>query len=919
MRRVVTDITFVQARIRAVLRFSLPLPLVSFAKHAATSMFAFLFLLLATASFARAQSLQPGGPTDFGSTPVGSSAYITLSFTAGTYTTISSIDATTDGATGKDFTVAQQNCVGTLNPPQSCSIELAFVPTQAGLRRGYLAITDGTGTVVNHVYLHGIGIGAQIVFMPSTVTVHSSAAALAPTGFSAAAAVYDGAGNVYFDDIVNSRILEMSANGTYSTIATIPGNARSSIAIAGDGTLYVSSPTQAVVYAFKPGAIPAPISTGSVTLVTPTGLITDGVGYLYIADAAANHIVRVALDGSGSTTLTLTGLTAPLSSPGGLAIDAGNNIYVTDSGNDRIIKFGAYTGTASVVAVSGLTLNNPSGLAVDAAGTLYIADTGDSRVVVAPPALPAFVLATPGATLATPTVVTLSGPGNLLVADYTAGLIYFPRAALAINFPTSTKVGTLDTADGTRSFTIQNTGNLTLVLNQPASGNNPSISSKAFIAASAATCPVASPTGSSGDLPLGYTCTYAVEFSPTNTGVNNADFTIAATDAGGSGISTSPVVALSGTGFSSLASFTLVASPSMTGVGIPVGYTLTALNSQGTPATDYLATVTFTSTDSTAVFLSGSTYTFTAADAGVHVFPAAGGVAFHQLGTFTISVADNSFHATSNKVLVSNQPTIALTSSTGILLIGNPVTFTSTVSFTGGSPTGTVNFYSTVNNGTPSLIATEPLNSGVATLTTNFSTVSAPCVTAVYSGDANFATSTSTSVCETVEDYSINLALTSASSVIVNPAQPAAFSFLVSPVGGSTLAANVTFSATGLPANSTYSFSPTTLATGAPASTVLFTITPPSIQANRSAPQHALLTRLAPITLALLLLPLLRRRKLPTLLALVLLTLVSSGLTGCLSGTTGGYYATNPVAYTVTVTATSGAVSHSTTVSLTVQ
>jgi len=39
------------------------------------------------------------------------------------------------------------------------------------------------------------------------------------------------------------------------------------------------------------------------------------------------------------------------------------------------------TGTASVLSTGGLTLNQPFSVAVDGAGDLYITDTGNNRVV----------------------------------------------------------------------------------------------------------------------------------------------------------------------------------------------------------------------------------------------------------------------------------------------------------------------------------------------------------------------------------------------------------------------------------------------------------------------------------------------------------------------------------------------------------
>ena len=877
--------------------------------------------LLLSSPCAVAQALQPGGPTDFGALPLGTTGTVTLSFSAGVTTTISSVVATTDGVTGADFTIAKQTCTGTLNPPASCSITIAFTPAQVGLRRGYLAISDGTNTVVNHVYLHGIGIGAQIVYNPGTVATLS--------GYSPSAAVLDGAGNVYFNDIATGRILEESATGTVSVVGSVPTTSKSSMTIGGDGTLYISSPSQAAVYTLKPGGTPAVLFTGAVKLVTPTGLATDGTGYLYIADAGTNAIDRIDLDG-GATPLTLTGLNTPLSSPAGLAVDASNNLYIADSGNDRIVEFGLYTGAAIVTPIAGLSLNNPSGLVVDGSETLTIADTGSSRYVVVSPSVAPFVLSTPGALLSTPSAVLLKGNGDLLLADSGLGLVYVARSSVAINFPTSTKTGTVDTTDGYLSFTLQNIGNLALKLSSVTSGTNPEVSTKSFSATGGGnTCPLvspASPASVNRTFPLGYVCTYAVEFDPINTGVNRANFVVSLVDAGSSGLTYMPVVPLVGNAFSSLASFSLVASPSVTGLGIPVGFTLTAVSNTGAPATDYLGTVSFSSTDGSAGFLSGTTYTFTSADAGVHVFPAPGGVAFHQIGTWTIAAADNTFTGTSNGVTVLNQPSITLSASANPVLITNSVTFSAAVQFllngvSAGTPTGTVTFY---DNGAP--LSTSTIANGSASITTIFTAVGTHAITAAYAGDPNFAPTTSTTFNETVEDFNIALTTGSSSAVTVAPNAPAAYTLLISPIGASTFPANIAFSIAGLPTGATYSFSPSTVAAGSGPATITLTVTPPLVQAGHS--QIAKLDRthgsagLGATALALLALPLIlfrRRRFVASLVLLLALSASLSGLTGCLSSTNTGYYGDNPGSYSLQVVASSGSLTRSTSLTLNVQ
>ena len=135
----------------------------------------------------------------FGSIAVGSSSpnNYTISFAATTTTTISSVIVTTNGAQNQDFGLVSQTCVGTLFPTNSCNVTVNFSPKQVGLRTGAISLINGSGVAVNRVFLHGIGLGPQLVFSPVTATATTSIG-LSPSTFKTSTAVYDGNGNLYF-------------------------------------------------------------------------------------------------------------------------------------------------------------------------------------------------------------------------------------------------------------------------------------------------------------------------------------------------------------------------------------------------------------------------------------------------------------------------------------------------------------------------------------------------------------------------------------------------------------------------------------------------------------------------------------------------------------------------------------------------
>jgi sugar lactone lactonase YvrE len=134
------------------------------------------------------------------------------------------------------------------------------------------------------------------------------------------------------------------------------------------------------------------------TLADPFGVAVAEDGTVYVADAGeSNRIQKIAPDG-GVTTLAGgsegfadgTGAQASFNTPSGLAIDAAGNLYVADTGNNRIRKVtpqGVVTtvagdGTAGYTdgAAAQAQFNGPIGVAVDGDGNVYVADTYNDRI-----------------------------------------------------------------------------------------------------------------------------------------------------------------------------------------------------------------------------------------------------------------------------------------------------------------------------------------------------------------------------------------------------------------------------------------------------------------------------------------------------------------------------------------------------------
>ena len=203
------------------------------------------------------------------------------------------------------------------------------------------------------------------------------------------------------------------------------------------------------------------------------------------------------------------------------------------------------------------------------------------------------------------------------------------------------------------------------------------------------------------------------------------------------------------------------------------------------------------------VFLSGPTYTFTAADAGVHVFAAANGVKFGTAGTFTLAARDGTVGGTSNAVTVKSSQVVSATTvmaTPAAAFLFNAVTVTaSAASATQAVPTGTVRFFDGgVAIGSATLVA------GKATLTQAFSTVGTHSVTAAYGGDANTLGSTSAVAPLLIADFSISPAAGTTAAAVL-PGNAATYTLVVTPVGASAFPSAISFAVSGLPTGATYS------------------------------------------------------------------------------------------------------------------
>ncbi|MFY9728903.1 MAG: hypothetical protein WAJ87_25615 [Bryobacteraceae bacterium] len=235
----------------------------------------------------------------------------------------------------------------------------------------------------------------------------------------------DSLGNVFIADFGNNRVRKVTGNA----ITTVVGGGSS----IGDAT------TGAFGYAIN------------AQLFFPEGVALDSAGDLYIADFDNGRIRKVSSPSSVITTVAGNGIfgfggdngpaaNAELDGPSGLAVDLAGNLYIADSGNNRVRMVS--TGVITTVAgngtpgfsgdhssATGAELYGPSGVAVDANGNLYIADYFNNRVRMVSNGVIITVAGngTPGsggdngpaisAQLSGPKGVALDAAGDLYIAD----------------------------------------------------------------------------------------------------------------------------------------------------------------------------------------------------------------------------------------------------------------------------------------------------------------------------------------------------------------------------------------------------------------------------------------------------------------------------------------------------------------------
>jgi uncharacterized protein (TIGR03437 family) len=202
----------------------------------------------------------------------------------------------------------------------------------------------------------------------------------------------DAFGNVMVADTNNQRVRQIAPSGFITTLLATAANLSAPQGLCADhmGIFYVVDTANDRVLRVAPGAAAAVVTVGDDQLNQPSACAVDTAGDLFIADTLNNRIRRVTPMGTIST-VAGTGVggfggdgqpatSALLNGPTGIAVTDDGDIFIADTGNNRIRLVTSDGMIATIAGSDGTSLHAPGGMALDGSGAVYFADTGSNLV-----------------------------------------------------------------------------------------------------------------------------------------------------------------------------------------------------------------------------------------------------------------------------------------------------------------------------------------------------------------------------------------------------------------------------------------------------------------------------------------------------------------------------------------------------------
>ena len=281
--------------------------------------------------------------------------------------------------------------------------------------------------------------------------------------FSAPFGILMSGSDFYVTDAGNAAIRKISNSTLYQvgTFATGMGNTLG-IVSNNSGDMFICTESFTIAKVTSTGVVSVLAGDGSVgfndeigisaIFNKPYGIAKDSVGNLYVSDSL-NHSIRkitpagrvITIAGRAPITVTsgfldATGTASRFNTPKGIVIDSNDNLFVADTGNNRIRKItplGVVTtffgnGTATETST---TINAPLGLAIDALNNLYVTTAGNNirkfSSAAVETAMTFTVAGGAAATFSTPGGIVVDRTGILYVLDTISGARYIRKITTA--------------------------------------------------------------------------------------------------------------------------------------------------------------------------------------------------------------------------------------------------------------------------------------------------------------------------------------------------------------------------------------------------------------------------------------------------------------------------------------------------------
>ncbi|MDB5032561.1 putative Ig domain-containing protein [Mucilaginibacter sp.] len=219
----------------------------------------------------------------------------------------------------------------------------------------------------------GYGIGTQV----TGVTLSS------PFGIAK-----DASGNIYVANSAANNIIKYSTGGTISAFITGVINPVGLVFDSSGNCYVLSNAAASKVYKYPStgGSTGTLLTFGATALQTSFGIAIDAADNLYITNysgTTTNTYKVYKCSTSGGSPLLTIASTTNLSQPVNVALDNAGNIYILNIRNNTVVKYNsAGTFQSSLITTTGA----PYGLCVDGAGHIYVGDPGAGTVKVYNPA-----------------------------------------------------------------------------------------------------------------------------------------------------------------------------------------------------------------------------------------------------------------------------------------------------------------------------------------------------------------------------------------------------------------------------------------------------------------------------------------------------------------------------------------------------